>query len=67
MKATTLLTALVLLLTGLSCKETPPEPPKPATISLKAEDESCTEAWLKVASTQTPATIVLTRGGHLIS
>jgi hypothetical protein len=67
MKATTLLTPLVLLLTGLSCKETPPEPPKPATISLKAEDASCTEAWLKATTTETPATVRLLRDGQRTS
>ena len=56
--------ALACLCSGLSflhlgCKDTPPEPTKPATISLKAEDASCTEAWLKVSSTELPATIRL--------
>ncbi len=45
------------------CKETPPEPPKPATIALKAEDASCTEAWLRVTAIETPATVRLLRDG----
>ena len=47
-----------------SCKETPPEPPKPATLTLKAEDASCTEAWLKFSTTETPATVRLLRDGQ---
>ena len=42
-----------------SCKQAPPEPSKPPTLSLKAEDASCTEAWLKVSCTELPATIRL--------
>ena len=49
---------------ALSCKETPPEPPKPATLSLAAEDASCTEAWLKVSCTELPATLRLLRDGQ---
>ena len=42
-----------------ACKETPPEPSKQPTLSLSAEDASCTEAWLKVSCTELPATIRL--------
>jgi hypothetical protein len=52
-----------------ACKETPPEPPppKPTTISLAAEDASCTEAWLKATTTETPATVRLLRDGQRVS
>ncbi len=52
---------------GLSCKETPPEPPKPATLSLRVEDASCTEAWLKASVTQPPAAVRLLRDGQRVS
>ncbi len=55
------LCTLTLLSLSFSCKETPPEPPKPATISLKAEDASCTEAWLKASASQFPTTVRLLR------
>ncbi|MBI5474091.1 MAG: hypothetical protein HY961_17285 [Ignavibacteriae bacterium] len=50
-----------------SCKETPPEPPSSATLALTAEDASCTEAWLKVTSTEVPATVRLLRDGQRTS
>jgi hypothetical protein len=62
-----LLTPLVLLLTSLSCKETPPEPPKPATLALRVEDASCTEAWLKATTTEVPATVALLRDNQRVS
>ena len=46
-------------LLAASCKETPPEPSKQPTLSLNAEDASCTETWLKVSCTELPATIRL--------
>ncbi len=53
------ITGLSLGLLTQSCKETPPEPPKPPTLTLTAEDASCTEAWLKVSCTELPVTIRL--------
>jgi hypothetical protein len=52
------------LLLPVSCKES--EPP-PATLSLRAEDASCTEAWLKATTTEVPATVRLLRDGQRVS
>ena len=65
MKKTTMLLVCAALV--VSCKETPPEPPKPPTLSLKVEDASCTEAWLKFSTTETPATVRLLRDDQRIS
>ncbi|MEO8166984.1 MAG: hypothetical protein ABI623_01965, partial [bacterium] len=51
----------------LACKETPPEPPPPSTIQLSFEDASCTEAWLKVHTTETPATLRLLRDNQRVA
>ncbi len=61
------ITGLSLGLLTQSCKETPPEPPKPSTLSFTAEDASCTEAWLKVSCTERPATLRLLREGQPVS
>ncbi len=53
-----------LMFLAIACKESPPEPPKPATLSLRVEDASCTEAWLKASVTQPPATVRLLRDGQ---
>ena len=53
------------IVVALSCKETPPEPSKQPTLSLNAEDASCTEAWLKLSTTEPPATVRLQRDGQL--
>lgn len=56
------------LILGFSCKKEPPvEPPSEPTITVKAEDASCTEAWLKVTTTETPATVRLLRDNQRIS
>ncbi len=56
------------LILGFSCKKEPPvEPPSEPTITLKAEDASCTEAWLKVTTTETHATVRLLRDNQRIS
>jgi hypothetical protein len=58
---------VVLLFFEISCKETPPQPPPPTlTLTIAAEDASCTEAWLKVSSPMVPATLALTRDGHRV-
>jgi hypothetical protein len=56
---------LTLLCLNFSCKED--EPPKPATLSLRVEDASCTEAWLKATTTEVPATVRLLRDGQRTS
>ncbi len=47
---------------AFSCKKDPPvlpPPPQQATIAFKAEDASCTEAWLTASTTEVPATVRL--------
>lgn len=53
----------VCIVLGLGCKKEPPvEPPKPATVTLKTEDASCTEARMKATITEVPATVRLQHG-----
>ncbi|MBI5472495.1 MAG: hypothetical protein HY961_09140 [Ignavibacteriae bacterium] len=60
--------ALCLLLLLFGCKKEPPvEPPESKTLALKAEDASCTEAWLKVSCTERPTTLRLLRDGQRVS
>jgi hypothetical protein len=59
-------TSLLLLFVSACKKESPPEPPQ-ASLSLSAEDFSCTEAWLKAGTTEIPTTIRLLRDGQRVS
>ncbi|MCW5894251.1 MAG: hypothetical protein KIT50_01520 [Bacteroidetes bacterium] len=54
------------LLAAEGCKKEPPVVPEP-TLSLTAVDASCTEAWLKVATTQLPAIVRLLRDGTRVA
>ncbi len=54
------------LVLAFSCKKDPPVVPEP-TLSLTAVDASCIEAWLKVTTTQRPATVRLLRDGQRVS
>ena len=46
-------------------KETPDEPSR-GTLSLRAEDASCTEAWLKASTALVPATVALVRDNQRV-
>ncbi|MEP0861460.1 MAG: glucosyl transferase, partial [Ignavibacterium sp.] len=62
-----LLTLIIqLLLFATSCKQTT-EPKLEAELKLELEDASCTEAWIKLTTTnlQLPATINLLQDGNL--
>ncbi len=60
-----LLTVTFILVQLQSCNTT--EPPSNQTLTLELEDVSCTEAWIKLTTTnlQLPATINLLRDGNL--
>ena len=59
MKNITLLSLILLLLISASCNTT--EPPSNTTLTLKLEDVSCIEAWIKLKTTnlQLPTTLTL--------
>jgi hypothetical protein len=52
---------LILSLLALTCKKEPPPAVHIPTLTLSAVDASCTEAWLKLTTTQLPATVRLMR------
>jgi hypothetical protein len=52
---------LIISLLALTCKKEPPPGVHIPTLALSAVDASCTEAWLKVTTTQLPATVRLMR------
>ncbi len=58
---------LLCTVAGFACKETPPGPTLVPTIQLAFEDASCTEAWLKVTTTEIPTTVRLLRDGERVS
>jgi len=60
-----ILAALSLL--ALTCKKEPPAAVHIPTLALAAVDASCTEAWLKLTTTQVPATVRLMRDGQAVS
>jgi hypothetical protein len=51
----------VLCTLALTCKKEPPPAVHIPTLALTAVDASCTEAWLKLTTTQLPATVRLMR------
>ena len=51
----------VLCTLALTCKKEPPPAVYIPTLALTAVDASCTEAWLKLTTTQLPATVRLVR------
>jgi hypothetical protein len=51
----------VLCTLALTCKKEPPPAVHIPTLALTAVDASCTEAWLKLTTTQVPATVRLVR------
>jgi hypothetical protein len=52
---------LIISLLALTCKKEPPPAVHIPTLALTAVDASCTEAWLKLTTTQLPATVRLMR------
>jgi hypothetical protein len=52
---------LIISLLALTCKKEPPPAVHIPTLMLTAVDASCTEAWLKLTTTQVPATVRLVR------
>jgi hypothetical protein len=52
---------LIISLLALTCKKEPPPAVHIPTLALTAVDASCTEAWLKLTTTQLPATVRLVR------
>jgi len=52
---------LIISLLALTCKKEPPPAVHIPTLALAAVDASCTEAWLKLTTTQLPATVRLMR------
>jgi hypothetical protein len=57
----------VLCALALTCKKEPPPAVHIPTLGLTAEDASCTEAWLKLTTTQVPATVRVVRDGQAVS
>jgi hypothetical protein len=57
----------VLCTLALTCKKEPPPAVYIPTLTLTAVDASCTEAWLKLTTTQLPATVRLMRDGQPVS
>jgi hypothetical protein len=58
---------LIISLLALTCKKEPPPAVHIPTLTLTAVDASCTEAWLKLTTTQVPATVRLVRDGQPVS
>jgi hypothetical protein len=58
---------LILSLLALTCKKEPPPAVHIPTLALAAVDARCTEAWLKLTTTQLPATVRLVRDGQPVS
>lgn len=57
---------IVLALVCTGCKKDEPLQPYASSIQLKIEDASCTEVWLKVTTTEIPATMALLRDNQRV-
>ncbi len=59
---------LIIVITGISCKEDPLQPKDKGTLAITLEDVSCTEAWIILTTTnlQLPSSLNLLKNDNLI-